>query len=48
MTVIKQQQSLLFGPECLTSEYYIALIINYCILNLTITSASQGSLWYLQ
>jgi len=44
MTVIKQQKSLLFGPECLPSKYYIELIR---ILNLTIISASHGSLWYL-
>jgi len=44
MTVIKQQKSLLFVPECLPSKHYIELIR---ILNLTITPASQpGSLWY--
>jgi len=42
MTVIKQQKSLLLGPECLPSKYYTELIR---ILNLTITLVSQGSLW---
>jgi len=33
MTVIKQQKSLLFWPECLPSKYYIELIR---VLKLTI------------
>jgi len=45
MAVINQQKSLLFGPDCLPSKYYIELIR---ILNLTITSVSQGLLWYVQ
>jgi len=46
MTVIKQQESLLFELKCLPSKYYIELVR---FLNLTIASASQpGSLCYVQ
>jgi len=40
MTVIKQQKSLLFGPECLQSKYYIELI---SILNLTIAWSDSNN-----
>jgi len=40
MTVIKQQNSLLLGPKCLPSKYYIELIR---ILNLTIAIAWSDS-----
>jgi len=40
MTVIKQQESLLFGPECLPSKHYNEVIR---ILNLTIPLSDSNN-----